>query len=373
MIGRRLLPGIGLLLVAALAACSIGDVRRNPPDRSSASPRPAPTATVPVPSRAVGFDEVRHVRVAVDRRYDRPFVEFVDADHGYALFVAACDDPPSGRGCPGALLYATADGGRTWRALPHPRPLAAGQQLYAVPGALVLLAEPYGWYISTDGGATFVHSAGAEPAALVAARGRFQVVERLGAVGEWDGATLRPLPAQPAVPGLNTVGHSGDLVVAAGARDGRPYAALSRDAGRHWESTPLSWRGDEVGVLRVVIAPDGGVWLVGERPDRTGFPPLWRLVAGLEWALVRAVGHPAQARSVAPLGAELVAVTSPDGVGVVAGGRYYRVDWPLNGEHYLTVLADGTIAARGPDDLVLGTGWTANRRWVRVVLDRQAE
>ncbi|MET7965868.1 hypothetical protein [Micromonospora sp. NPDC005305] len=370
MIGRRVLPTIGLLLVPALAACSIGDVRRNPPDRSSASPRPAPTA--PVPSRAVGFDEVRHVRVAVDRRYDRPFVEFADAEHGYALFVAACDAPPPRGGCPAALLYATMDGGRTWRALRHPHPVAVSQQLYAVPGALVLLAEPYGWYTSTDGGVTFAHTTGGEPAALVAARGRFQVAEGLGAVAEWDGATLRPLPAQPAVPGLNTVGGSGDLVVAAGARDGRPFAAVSRDGGRHWVSTPLSWRGDEVGVLRVVIAPDGGAWLVGERPDRTGFPALWRLVGGPEWAPVGAVGHPAQARSVAPLGAELVAVTVPDGVGVVAGGRYYRVDWPLTGEHYLTVLDDGTIAARGPDDVVLGTGWTANRRWVRVVLDQQA-
>ncbi|NES26025.1 hypothetical protein GCE86_26345 [Micromonospora terminaliae] len=369
MIGRRLLPGLGLLLVPAIAACSIGDVRRAPPDRSSAPPRPAPTA--PAPSRPVGFDEVRQVRVDVDRRYDRPFVEFADADHGYALFVAACDNPPPSGGCPGPRLFATVDGGRSWRALRHPRPVAASQQLYAVPGALVLLSEPYGWYTSTDGGATFVHSTGAEPAPLVAARGRFQVVEGRGAVAEWDGASLRPTAAQPSVPGLNTVGHSGDLVVAAGVRDGRPYAALSRDGGRHWASTPVSWRGDEVGVLRVAIAPDGGVWLVGERPDRTGFPALWRLVAGFEWALVRAVGHPAQARSVAPLGAELVAVTSPDGVGVVAGGRYYRVDWPLTGEHHLRVLGDGTIAASGPDDLVLGTGWTANRRWVRVVLDKQ--
>ncbi|PSK64206.1 hypothetical protein B0E53_03846 [Micromonospora sp. MH33] len=98
MIGSRALPIIGLLLVPALAACSIGDVRRPPPDRSSASPRPAPTA--PAPSRAVGFDEVRHVRVAVDRRYDRPFVEFVDAEHGYALF-AGCDGGPPSRPYPG--------------------------------------------------------------------------------------------------------------------------------------------------------------------------------------------------------------------------------------------------------------------------------
>ncbi|WP_446217708.1 hypothetical protein [Micromonospora sp. IBHARD004] len=365
MIGRGSLAVVAVLLVPALAACSIGDVRRPPPHRASASPRPAPTA--PVPTRVVGFDEVRQVRLAVPPRYDQPNVEFVDAAHGYALF-AACDGVPPGRGC-AALLYATVDDGRSWRALRHPRPVAANQQLYAVPGALVLLSEPYGWYTSTDGGASFAHTTGGEPAALVAAWGRYQIVEARGVVGEWDGRRLVPLAAQPSVPGLNTVGHDGDLLVAAGARDGRPYAAISRNRGRSWLATPVPAIDGEVGVLRVVLAPDGGVWLVGERSDRTGFPALWRLVGTRSWEPARAAGHPAQALSVAPIGVGLLAVTGPDGVGVVAGGRYYHVDWPLTGDHNLTVLADGTIAAHGPDDVILGTGWTANRRWIKVILD----
>ncbi|SCG48852.1 beta propeller repeat protein [Micromonospora inositola] len=354
-----------LLLLPALAACSIGDVRRPPPNRASASHRPVVTA--PAPPRVVGFDEVRHVRVAVPQRYDQPFVEFADAQHGYALF-AACAGQPPGRGCP-ALLYVTVDGGRSWRALRHPRPAAQDQQLYAVPGALVLLAEPYGWYTSIDGGATFAHTTGAEPLPLVAARGDYQVIEGLGGVGEWDGRHLRPLAVQPSVPGLNTVGHYGDLIVAAGAAAGRPYAAVSRDQGRHWLSTTVPFSGGEVGLLRVAFAPDGAGWLIGERPDRTGFPALWRFVRPRSWEPERAVGHPAQARSVAPIGVGLLAVTGPDGAGMVAGGRYYHLDWPLTAEHYLTVLTDGTIAARGPDDVILGTGWTANRRWIKVILD----
>ncbi|GAA4566318.1 hypothetical protein GCM10023176_16210 [Micromonospora coerulea] len=366
MIGRRFLPTVAVLLLPVLAACSIGDVRRPPPPRPSASPPPAPTA--PAPPRIVGFDEVRQVRVAVPERYDRPYVEFADAAHGYALF-AACDGAPPGRGCT-ALLYGTADGGRSWRPLPHPRPVAADQQLYTVPGAVVLLAEPYGWYTSTDGGVTFAHTTGPEPAVLVAARGRYQVIEGRDVIGEWDGGRLLPLAVQPAVPGLHTVGHDGDLLVAAGVRNGRPYAAVSRNGGWSWLATPVPAIDGEVGVLRVVLAPDGTVWLVGERSDRVGFPALWRLVDTRSWEPARAVGHPAQARSVAPIGVGLLAVTSPDGVGVVAGGRYYHVDWPLTGDHYLTVLADGTIAARGPEDIVLGTGWTANRRWIKVILDR---
>lgn len=365
MIGHRFLPAVAALVVPVLAACSIGDVRRPPPHRASASPRPAPTA--PGPVHAVGFDEVRQVRVAVPPRYDRPYVEFADAAHGYALF-AACGGAAPGRGCT-ALLYGTVDGGRSWQVLRHPRPVATDQQLYAVPGAVVLLAEPYGWYTSTDGGATFAHTTGGEPAVLVAARGRYQVVEGRELVGEWDGDRLLPLAAQPSVPGLNTVGQDGDLLVAAGARDGRPYAAVSRDRGRSWRVTPVPAIDGEVGVLRVVLAPDDGVWLVGERSDRVGFPALWRLVGTESWEPARAAGHPAQARSVVPIGVGLLAVTGPDGVGVVAGGLYYHVDWPLTGDHYLTVLADGTIAARGPEDVILGTGWTANRRWIKVVLD----
>lgn len=365
MIDRKLLPAVAVLLVPALAACSIGDIRRTPPNRASASP--GPVATAPAPPRVVDLDEVRHVRVAVPPRYDQPYVEFVDADHGYALF-AGCDGQPPGRDC-GALLYATTDGGRSWQPLRHPRPVAENQQLYAAPGVLVLLAEPYGWYTSADGGASFTHTFGAEPAALVGARGRFQVMEDPGGIGEWDGRRLRPLAAQPSVPGLNTVGQDGDLLVAAGADGGRPFAAISWNQGRSWRVTPVPVPDGEVGLLRTALTPDGGMWLIGERPDRTGFPVLWRFVGPASWERVRADGHPAQASSVALIGAGLVAVTGPGGVGVVAGGRYYRVDWPLTADHYLTVLADGTIAARGPDDVILGTGWTANRRWIKVILD----
>ncbi|RQX19741.1 hypothetical protein DDE19_03035 [Micromonospora ureilytica] len=75
-----------LLLVPLLAGCSIGDVRRKPPTPSSRA-----AVTTPSPSAAVA--EVRRVRVAVPQRYDPPYVEFVDAEDGYALF-ANCGEPP---------------------------------------------------------------------------------------------------------------------------------------------------------------------------------------------------------------------------------------------------------------------------------------
>jgi hypothetical protein len=363
MIARSSLPVVALLLVPALAACSIGDIRRKPPDRASASPRPV--ATAPAPPGVAPADEVRQVRVAVPQRYDQPTIEFVDADHGYALF-ATCDGRPPGRDCP-ALLFSTRDGGRSWRGLRHPRPIAENQQLYAPKGLLVLDAEPYGWYASTDGGVTFTHFPGvAPPPVLVGADGRFQVTGNDGQVTRWDGRRLRPLAVQPGLPMVNAVAEAGGLLMAAGAEGGRAYAAVSSDQGGSWQRTAVPAPDGAVGPVRVVVAPDGEAWLIGERPDRTGFPALWRYPG--RWESVRAAGHPGRVRSVAPIGGGRLAVTGPDGVGVVVDGRYERVTWPLGPEHYLGLLGDGTLLARAPDEVVLGVGPANNRRWIRVTL-----
>ncbi|MEU3452670.1 hypothetical protein ABZ671_03565 [Micromonospora sp. NPDC006766] len=347
------------LASAVLGACSIGDVRRPPPNRASASP--GPVATSPGQPPVADVHEVRLVRVAVPDRYDPPRIEFVDAERAYALF-ATCD----GEDCP-ALLFATRDGGRSWQALPHPRPVAENQQLYAPQGLLTLQSVSFGWYISTDGGVTFTHHPGAEPPpALVGVKGRFQFVEKSGKVARWDGRRLRPLAAQPGLPMVNMVREAGGLLVAAGAAGGRPYAAVSTDQGRSWQRTAVPAPDGEVENLWVMSAPDSEVWLIGSRPDPAGFPALW-LYRG-DWQLVRAAGHPDRMSSVAPVGAGRVAVTGPDGVGVVVNGQYGRVSWPVGPEHYLYLLDDGTLVGRAPDEVILAVGPIGARRWIRVAL-----
>ncbi|MFI6782461.1 hypothetical protein [Micromonospora sp. NPDC050276] len=360
MIGRRSGRAVVLLLVPVLAGCSIGDVRRKPPTVSS---RPAVTA--PSPSAAAA--EVRRVRVAVPQRYDPPYVEFVDADHGYALF-ANCGEPPPGDDCP-ARLFATDDGGRAWRELRHPHPAAENHQLYAAPGVLTLWSEPHGWWTSTEGGTSFRRSVDGPPPQWLGAQSRFQLIEDSGQVGEWDGQRLRPLATQPPVPGLNTVdAGDGRLVVAAGEKDGKPYAAVSFDRGRSWQQTPVPAPDGHVGVLRAVVERDGTAWLVGERPDRRSFPALWRLLQG--WNPVRADGHPPQVQSVAPIGGGLLAVTGPAGAGAVGDGRYTELPWPIGPDRSLSVLTDGTIVAVGGDGgILLGVGWVAERRWTKIILD----
>ncbi|MEU8259555.1 hypothetical protein AB0C02_02880 [Micromonospora sp. NPDC048999] len=351
------------LALAALGACSIGDVRRPPPNRASASP--APIATAPAGSPVADVHEVRLVRVAVPDRYDPPFIEFVDAEQAYALF-ARCDGQPPGRDCP-ALLFATGDGGRSWQALPHPQPVAENQQLYALPGLLVLLSESYGWYTSTDRGVTFTHHPGAEPPpALGGANGRFQVTEKSGKVARWDGRRLRPLAVQPGLPMINSVRETEGMLVAAGVADGRPYAAISTDQGRSWQRTAVPAPDGELSILWVRAAPDGEIWLIGDQPERLTFPVLW-IYRG-NWQLVQAAGHPEKMSSVAPVGAGRVAVTGPDGVGVVANGRYERVSWPIGPEHYLHLLDDGTLVASASGEVILAVGPVGARQWISVAL-----
>ncbi|MFF3853084.1 hypothetical protein [Micromonospora sp. NPDC002575] len=356
--GRRT---VALLLAALLTGCSIGDVRRPPPDR--AVPPPRSPAIPPTPSPPATAVELREVRVPVGKGYDFPYVEFVTAEQAYALF-SGCPARPAARDCP-AVLYATVDGGRSWRRLVLPRVVAEHPQLYAAPGVLALLAEPHGWYTSTDGGHTFAHTA-QEPVAWRAAQGRFQIDEATGRVARWEGRRATPLPAQPSVRDPHGVVEARGLLVVAGVDGGKPYAAVSADRGRTWQRTPVPTPGGEVGVLRPTVGPDGEARLVGWPPDRTAFPFLWRYLG--RWVPVLATGHPARASSVVPLTTGRFAVNGPDGVGVVADGRYGPLDWPVTPEHHLTLLADGTLVGRAADEVLLAAGPVGDRRWARVVL-----
>ncbi|NBE82458.1 beta propeller repeat protein [Micromonospora rubida] len=361
MNGRFLRWAVAVLLMPLMTACSIGPVRQPPPDR--AAPPPNPATTAPASSPTVSDVEVREVRVAVGQRYEAPYVEFVTAERGYAQFSCG---PPVDRSCP-ALLYATTDGGRTWRRLRHPHPVSENPQLHVAPGGLAISVGPGDWYTSTDGGVTFAHTGGERaPAVWQAAQGRFQIDEATGRAVRWQGQRMTPLPAQPPVPDLHGIVETRGLLVAGGVDGGKPYAAISPDGGRSWQRTAVPASGGEVGMLRPVAGPDGEARLIGWPPDRTRFPTLWRYLG--RWTPVPAEGHPARALSVVPLTTGRFAVSGPDGVGVVADGRYDRLDWPLGPEHYLTLLDDGTVLGRASDEVLLASGPVGSRGWVRVVL-----
>ena len=232
---------VALLAVMSLAGCSVGDIRRTPPVTESAAPAPATTA----PTKPRGADEVRSTRVGVGPDFTLHTVEFGDRDNGYAIFIG-CDQagPTPAEGCP-AALFGTHDGGRTWQPIRHPHLLAENHQMYVRGDKLILLAEPHGWWISTDRGPDVHPRSGegnATPYLYHEAFGRYQAccdADDNQRVVEFAGGKMRPVPTQPPIPSVGTVGFGRDLLYAAGLRGRapvrrrvrRPRAHLEADAG----------------------------------------------------------------------------------------------------------------------------------------------
>ncbi|MEE6258308.1 hypothetical protein [Plantactinospora sonchi] len=349
------------VVVAPVAGCSIGDVRRDPPapTRSTA----AADGPVPVPERAV--------RLALPASARLQQVEFVDAERGYALFVVGGTDIPAAPVSSG-LLFGTTDGGRSWQPVHHPR-LDGHPQLHAGHGLLVLVVEGTVWYVSADQGRTFRRLEGERPPdAYHQLDGRFQLCcdgDARPKVVEWAGDRFRPLPAQPSLSRPELLGYGGGRLVVARLSAGRAYVSVSDDDGRSWlPPVPLgdgTWSG-----LRAAVAPDGDAWLIGYADDRTLFPTLWRRDGpGGGWSLTRPVDPPERFTSAVPLGGGLLAVTGPDGAGLVGRGSYLALGWPVGGAH-LRMLPDGTLFAADPStgQAWLGPGHGTERRWVTLRL-----
>ncbi|MGX7677079.1 hypothetical protein [Plantactinospora sp. DSM 117369] len=359
---------LAVALVAGCTAGPIGEIRR----------------TAPPPSRPVDPGppvEPRHPRLAVPPGAVLHQLEFVDAARGYALFVD--DGTGTGTPTPGPpgpnstnLLFGTADGGRSWQRLRHPHP-AGLHQLYTGNGRLVLWVEPVDWYVSVDAGRTFRHYRGEQPpAAYQPTQGSYQVCcdgDDPPRVVRWIGEERRDVPTQPRLPGISGVADSGDRLLASGLADGRPYASVSPDGGRSWRTTALPEVDGDLGAVLPVLAADGDAWLVGyHAEDRTRFPRLWRRVGAevpSRWVAVDPSGRPDRFTSVVPLGDGRLVVSSPQGTGLVADGRYVDLAWPV-GEHYLRMLDDGTLFAAHPPGggAWLGLGSGTERRWVEVRL-----
>jgi hypothetical protein len=353
--------------VGLVAGCEVGSIRRSPPPRSP--PRPAAA----MPARP-GIAEERQVRVRIPLDFTVQSLTFVDSTRGYALYTR-CDDGPAAEPNCEASLIATVDGGRSWLVRRHPHPFATNQQMVVGGnGAVMLLAEPYGWYLSRDGGLTFRHTGDAEhpPDDYYTLPGRFQLwyssTEPVRVV-EYVGGRSRGVPAQPPLPVVTDTKYdeSGRLW-AAGVAAGRPVVALSRDAGRTWQRQQVPGSGDPVERVSLQISAGASdVWLTAQSAQ-DAFPQLW-LYDGERWQDRSVANHPAYISSVAALGSGALAMTLPGGAGLVQGEAYWGTDWPLDGGA-LRVLSDETLlASKGPyGEVFLGLGHGIFRQWVHVLV-----
>jgi len=173
---------------------------------------------------------------------------------------------------------------------------------------------------------------------------------------------------------LSGVAYAGQRLVASGLRDGRPYVSTSSDAGRTWTPATAPVADGGLTMVRPMVAPDGDAWLVGHGDDRTRFPRLWRQVGGAaarRWIPVNVANPPERFTSAVPLGGGLLAVTGPDGNGLVSLAGYAGSDWPV-GDAYLRMLPDGTVFGADPagGEVWLGRGQGADRQWFGLRLTR---
>jgi CDGSH-type Zn-finger protein len=355
-----------VVLVAAVglvAACDVGSIRRPAPVRP-----PAP------PSTRSTIVEVRQARVPVPRSFHLQTLTFVDSARGYALFTRCGES--SGKPICEASLAATMDGGRSWSPRRLPRSMAADHQIVVSDnGAVMLLADPYGWYRSRDGGLTFRRTGPADtpPDDYYTGSGRFLVWRSDNGESrlmEYVDHHRQDLAVQPPLsdgPTDAKYDESGRLWTV-GIEDGKVVVALSRDEGRTWQRQAVAGpNGGLVSAWLEISAGGGDVWLLASTGPYA-FPMLWRL-EGTSWAYRPAVGHPPDMLRIAPLGGGALAVSLRDGAGLVNGedGDYADTGWPLAGAQ-LRVLADGTLMASSsvPGEIFLGLGHGVDRQWVKV-------
>jgi hypothetical protein len=353
----------GMCAVLALSGCSVvGGIRRDPPPPP---PQPVPAASVLAAEPAPRPFRLRSAVAPVPAGYRQATVEFANLSDGAALFTRCRGDADCA-----AVLLVTADGGTSWQVRKHPQPLADSQQLYVgVDGTIVLLSEPYAYFVSTDHGVTFTKYpyGTVPPVPYRALAGPYEIccdADAVPTLRRVNGDRETPVPVPPPIPGR---------LAAVATGPGTPLWVASVDADRAataFSADGRSWTEAGVPVASVssvqLLRAGGDLWLVGA-VDRQSFPALWRLVAGA-WRRVDVRNAPATYQSAAALGGGLLAVSGTAGTGVVsATGLYVPTDWPARG--FLRPLGDGGLELR---DDVTGTFWLgqgSGARWNWTELD----
>lgn len=371
-VGRHV-AALGLPTVLILAGCSIGDIRRPPPERV------VPSADAAVPTDGPGAVEHRPMQVPVPAYYDPPHLQFDNAQFGFALFPGCTRSPDAGDpvACP-PLLFVTFDGGESWQQREFPAPGEASASMQVGYGSLVLFTAD-AWYRSLDAGMTFTRSVSSDasmPAEFASVDGPYQVCCQTDAVARVVEVTEQgvvPLAQQPPIPVVQTVGHLGDKLTVAGLHDGRLSVAsgarVARLDGRGVAEFSWQWQTgaitiaepDRIRRLVVHTAPSGGRWLIGERVPGE-FPLIWR-VNGTQLEHLPVDDPPAGVVSVLPDDGRLLVTTRTGAWTVGSDGRFEVSYWPVR-DAYLTRLRDMTVQAYRPDGAVLlspaqqtGLGW----------------
>ncbi len=345
-------------MLIGVGAGSCGPAPTPQPPGSTTTARGVAEPTGPVGDRHTTFDVADNMRPQA--------IEFYDAYTAYLLLVG-CDNL-----CQGAM-FVTFDGGQSWLERKLPVRDVKNLQMYLVDAeTVVLVAEPGGWFRSTDSGRTFTSGGPGLPGAAALPRGALLV-------GCPDGAECAsgqvlldgvPVPVQPKLAGnLRMADRAEEGTIWAISTAGQAvHTATSRDGGRTWQQfgAPITPRG--VDMLELHVAPDGSdVWLVASagtgpvsvhKVEATG----WRQVTeGLD------LGNGRVASAAAGQGVLAVAGGNEFGY-LYSGGRWAPSRRPLAAQ-WVKALPDGTLVTLStPGDVWLGTGNGAARTWNHVTV-----
>jgi hypothetical protein len=332
---RRLTAGGSAVLVAAAAVLAT----RAGPDPAGSSAPPAVTRS---PAVAPGWsppEKVVDVAVGSDR---------------LAALLGSCAGPEQARDC-GYRLMTQIRGGRWTRvSLPLPPPEAgtgfAARLLLTGSDTLTVLDEPRGHAYVSEGGAPFAVRRIRDGPALPAGMPAGLVPELVaGRVTVFDPATglRRPLAAQPRLQAVArdvVAGPFGDLWAV--AEPGlRVVVGHSADGGRSWRAAAVPGLQPGLGLLRLVPAQDGAVYLLGGRERSSGvrveLAELWRHpAAGGTWSRVGAQPRPRSVGSAVPGRSGLLLTDATGKLWRLApGGSFERLPDPV---------VDGVPVRAGP-------------------------
>ncbi|HEX5543214.1 MAG TPA: hypothetical protein VFX60_16925, partial [Micromonospora sp.] len=98
------------------------------------------------------------------------------------------------------------------------------------------------------------------------------------------------------------------------------------------------------------------------------FTEIWRFTD--VWERVSAEGRPSGFNAAAPVNGGVLVVTGPNGSGVIADGRYQDLGWPLAGNEIRVLDDDSLLIVHHDNSIWLGEGRQAERRWIKIVLER---
>lgn len=395
-----------LAMVTLVAGCGAG--AGLPPAGGPATKSPAAgIAAVPTSRLATH----RTARISTPQGMYPQTVEFSDAIHGYVQYVTR--EPVSGAGSADpndlryrAALFATADGGQTWTSLRHPRPVSNNPQLYVVDArTFMIYAEPYGWYVTADGGRTYRHDPPDPTSQYLPPEyeriwqnpaGPFTLdcadepcaVSRIEAAG-----AVTRLPRQPTMTApVRALATAGGLLWVAGTdADRRPQVQVSADQGNTWRSVALPAQPayGERGLDWVEVrtsSDSADVWLVGYPGDGgtagaaaplaalkvVGMPVVWR-AQGDAMVAKGVIARPTPGQNpalytAAAIGGGMLAVSGP-GCLCLVDDAWISVPTPQPIE-FIRTLADGTIygSAITNKTVYLGTRTGREVAWVEVEL-----